>query len=34
MHVNRDSDGGGDVERESIGIKDRSDCSSSEDMDL
>ena len=34
IHMNPDGDSGGDGERESSDTKDRSDCSSSEDMDL
>ena len=34
IHMNRDSDSGGDGERESGDTKDRSDCSSNEDMAL
>ena len=34
MHMNPDGDSGGDGECESSDTEDRSDCSSSEDMDL
>ncbi len=34
IHMNPDGDSGGDGERESTGTEDRSDCSSSEDMDM
>jgi len=34
IHMNTDGDSGGDGEFESSDTEDRSDCSSSEDMDL
>jgi len=34
IHMNPEGDSGGDGERESCDTEDRSDCSSSEDMDL
>ena len=34
IHMNPDGNSGGDGERESTGTEDRSDCSSSEDMDM